>query len=472
MKKEIKKTIYGIIALLIIILLCIIIKYILFYNNEIILEINSEKIILSKNSKNTVIDLKTLNSEYDTIITCNNDTTNIKINGKDFEHGKINLGTLDISKDNKIVITRNEEILATINTLPNKFPEYTFEGKSDIEGDYYITTYAGDDDKHYIMKLNNDGKLIYYKNVLLSFDFKKIITEDGKVRYTYLESSKEQLEDANSFFYCYLVVMDEKYNVINKISYDEETLAESHTYYYINDNEYIISTYEREKVNNIPEELTNKEEVEVLASKIKLVKNNETIWEFKTTDYEELYEYSTETNNFNSEVIGDKDYTHLNSITIDPKDGNILASFRNIDSILKLDINTGKLIWILGGKGDEFSLTEEQLFSKQHSLSFDKEGNLVIFDNGNDNEKTRIIKLKYNETKKTIEEFKEYSTGSFSPYMGSVQIIDEEKNIALICHGANNYLDYLFEERNLNTNETTVKFSFIGLKYLYKVNKI
>lgn len=56
--------------------------------------------------------------------------------------------------------------------------------------------------------------------------------------------------------------------------------------------------------------------------------------------------------------------------------------------------------------------------------------------------------------------------------MGSVQIIDEEKNIALICHGANNYLDYLFEERNLNTNETTVKFSFIGLKYLYKVNKI
>lgn len=362
--------------------------------------------------------------------------------------------------------------MATINTLPNKFPEYTFEGKSDIEGDYYITTYAGDDDKHYIMKLNNDGKLIYYKNVLLSFDFKKIITEDGKVRYTYLESSKEQLEDANSFFYCYLVVMDEKYNVINKISYDEETLAESHTYYYINDNEYIISTYEREKVNNIPEELTNKEEVEALASKIKLVKNNETIWEFKTTDYEELYEYSTETNNFNSEVIGDKDYTHLNSITIDPNDGNILASFRNIDSILKLDINTGKLIWILGGKGDEFSLTEEQLFSKQHSLSFDKEGNLVIFDNGNDNEKTRIIKLKYNETKKTIEEFKEYSTGSFSPYMGSVQIIDEEKNIALICHGANNYLDYLFEERNLNTNETTVKFSFIGLKYLYKVNKI
>ena len=43
-----------------------------------------------------------------------------------------------------------------------------------------------------------------------------------------------------------------------------------------------------------------------------------------------------------------------------------MCSFRNIDSILKIERGTGKILWILGGKGDHFGLTEEQKFSRQH----------------------------------------------------------------------------------------------------------
>lgn len=459
-----------------IIIICIVVGLIvlllwLFREKKFLITINNQEFLISS-SDNRIINLQMFSTEKNIIINCKDKCDGLSINGVEFVDNKVTLTELVISKQNKIIVDYNGKIIATINTLPENFPEYSFEGQSSTVGDYYIATYNDSSiPDNYIIKLNNKGEIIFYKKTNLAFDFDKVITSDNKIRYTYLETITEQNEDISSILYTNLVVMDENYNIINKIRYDDNNYLENHSYIYFNDNEYIVASYEVKTVNNIPQQLSHGEQTEVIANKIKLVKNNNTVWEFDTTNYEELYLYSTFSNRYDSKAIGEKDYIHVNSLTIDPDDGNLLVSFRNIDAIIKIDINDGKLLWILGGIGDEFSLSDSQLFYKQHSISFSKDGKLNIFDNGVDVLNTRIVRLKYDESEKKITDFESYKIYGLSTYMGSVQILED--NIALICHGGNNYISQEFEERNLTDNSLIVKFSFDNdlYNYMYKVNK-
>jgi hypothetical protein len=49
----------------------------------------------------------------------------------------------------------------------------------------------------------------------------------------------------------------------------------------------------------------------------------------------------------------------LKSIDIDPSDSNLVVSFRHTSSIVKIDCNTGTILWTLGGKEDPFALTSD-----------------------------------------------------------------------------------------------------------------
>jgi arylsulfate sulfotransferase len=87
------------------------------------------------------------------------------------------------------------------------------------------------------------------------------------------------------------------------------------------------------------------------------------------------------------------DWLHMNSIQYLTADGDLLASLRNQDWIVKIDYNggagTGQIVWRLGAHGD-FKLRSlagllYPWFSGQHNPSFidGKETTLVVFDNGN-----------------------------------------------------------------------------------------
>jgi len=65
------------------------------------------------------------------------------------------------------------------------------------------------------------------------------------------------------------------------------------------------------------------------------------------------------------------DYTHLNSCEVLP-DGNILTSFRNIDTICMIDKATGKIKW-QWGPGE---------ISHPHNPTLLDNGNILLFDNG------------------------------------------------------------------------------------------
>ena len=74
------------------------------------------------------------------------------------------------------------------------------------------------------------------------------------------------------------------------------------------------------------------------------------------------------------------DYIHLNSVSEDT-DGDLLVSARHTHAIYKLDRETGKVIWTLGGKGNDFEMAEGTRFRYQHDAQRLEDGRLQIFDN-------------------------------------------------------------------------------------------
>jgi hypothetical protein len=79
------------------------------------------------------------------------------------------------------------------------------------------------------------------------------------------------------------------------------------------------------------------------------------------------------------------DWTHCNAVEED-FDGNIMISCRHLDEITKIDIETGDIIWRLGGENNQFTFVNDPLpehFSYQHDIRRLPNKNITLFNNGN-----------------------------------------------------------------------------------------
>ncbi len=77
------------------------------------------------------------------------------------------------------------------------------------------------------------------------------------------------------------------------------------------------------------------------------------------------------------------DYAHVNSVEPD-SDSTIIASFRNMDEVTKIDLRNGKVIWRWGGKNNFFDFVGDTLqFSHQHDVRRIANGHITMMDNGN-----------------------------------------------------------------------------------------
>jgi hypothetical protein len=74
------------------------------------------------------------------------------------------------------------------------------------------------------------------------------------------------------------------------------------------------------------------------------------------------------------------DYAHSNSVTLDT-DGDFLMSARNTWAIYKIDRETGKIRWRLGGKKSSYKLSRDARFAWQHDAQRRSDGAITLFDN-------------------------------------------------------------------------------------------
>jgi hypothetical protein len=78
----------------------------------------------------------------------------------------------------------------------------------------------------------------------------------------------------------------------------------------------------------------------------------------------------------------DVNWTHGNALALDT-DGNLLVSFRSLSEITKIDVQTGNVIWRMGGLRNEFSFvdTPTPAFMRQHGLRVIGPDTIIILDN-------------------------------------------------------------------------------------------
>jgi hypothetical protein len=72
---------------------------------------------------------------------------------------------------------------------------------------------------------------------------------------------------------------------------------------------------------------------------------------------------------------------HLNSIALD-RDGNLIISLRNTSAVYKVDRQTGRVIWTLGGKQSSFKMGPGTSTWGQHNAVVQPDGSLTLFDDG------------------------------------------------------------------------------------------
>ena len=188
--------------------------------------------------------------------------------------------------------------------------------------------------------------------------------------------------------------------------------------------------------DTIPNMVNGKLEKAVSSAIVRFNTKGEVDWKWSTFDVK------------NPEGISiadmDGDWGHANAFTFDA-DGNILISYRDWSQIWKVDIKTGKRIWVFGEQGD-FKF-DDTPFNGQHAIRKNLKGDYMLFDNGKKNRQSRIVSYQLKDstarpiTSINLEEHlyadrmgnvQMLSNGNFllcSPRSRSIAVINPEGNI-------------------------------------------
>lgn len=100
---------------------------------------------------------------------------------------------------------------------------------------------------------------------------------------------------------------------------------------------------------------------------------------------------------------GPFDYFHANSIQPSGK-GTVLISARNTDALYLVDIATGKVLWVLGGKDSTFQMGSGTRFALQHDARLHGQAVVTLFDDEDDKNggpPARAIELRLSLDKRT-----------------------------------------------------------------------
>ncbi len=249
---------------------------------------------------------------------------------------------------------------------------------------------------------------------------------DFKLNNTKLSFFHKPSESLNEAFW---IIADHTMNEIDTI-HCSEGLTDYHDIIITDDNTYILQSYNSEVID-----LSNigGNQFSVVSSILRIQEfdlEHNLIFDWYALDHLNILDY--ESNLFiGNSIVGQIDWMHGNSIDID-YDNNLILSNRKSNEIIKIDRITGELIWIMGGPLNEFEIMNDSLngVKSQHDVTRLDNGNLLVFDNGNNETHTasRVVEYQIDEANKTATLVWEFLNpyGYLSRAMGSAQRLPNE----------------------------------------------
>ena len=329
-----------------------------------------------------------------------------------------------------------------IQLFPEKMPHYRIRRNRYKEQGYLFLTpfetrcrlgsYA------YIIRTNGD--FVYFRRNSLNHrcvsDFKKTVLPNGKVRFTLMEQLRQP--PPYNYWSGHLLVMDEHFRPLKNVSLlptekHPQLGVENHESLMLGEDHFVLTSYyETETV------LPNGKPARVVTPVIQEIQDGEVLFDWIATEHPKLYQLCFCHCLFGSEEY--QDYLHINSVIIDPKDQHFIVSFGGAAAVVKIHRKTGEILWVLGGIGDQFSLTRMQLFAAQHTASLLPTGELMLLDNHSSgvsrraryffalpdfDKKSRILIFELDEANRKVKNFKHIPLPFFVRTMGSVFLTDQ-----------------------------------------------
>jgi hypothetical protein len=177
-------------------------------------------------------------------------------------------------------------------------------------------------------------------------------------------------------------VIDSNFNITNQLSVVNADYIDPHEFYQLADGNYVLfaikdsvidlSGYMFDGAPGDSASICYCNVLEVVDA------SNNLLWDWNSCEHI----HPSEGYDFYGYDNGGYDYAHFNSVYEDD-DGHLLVSFRHLNSVVKIDRNTGNIIWQLGGKSNDFTFTNDVGFTAQHHAERRSSGNISVLDNGN-----------------------------------------------------------------------------------------
>jgi len=321
-------------------------------------------------------------------------------------------------------------ITYTVRTVPSVRARYKVTTLSAPEpGQIFLTptqAVGGSGGPTFLYILDETGRLLFYAQTPHpAYDFERRALPNGTVRYTYLMQDGPFDLTTFPFEPSAAYVLDDHFRPLQTIRLaaagaHPAHAADIHEFVLLDDDHWILEAYAPETVTNVPGYASSN----VVSAIVQEVKGGSVVFDWETTSAPTLYQQSTEGNDFANAGGKYADYNHLNSIDVDPGNGNLVVSLRNDDEVVEVDRATGEIVWTLGGAGDDFGLAAADKSSHQHHARFLGPNHLVMFDNGNATKTSRIREYQIDPQAHTAQVLSAVTVDThYSSAMGSAQKI-------------------------------------------------
>ncbi len=265
-----------------------------------------------------------------------------------------------------------------IRCLPPNFPKYSVDKPGHISSGYYLmnSIYLNGTTNYYLI-LNKYGSPVWYHQVPTGTtpNLFKLIAPDTFLFSSYYANIGTK---ANFSFF----------NLDSQIStplYSPNGQIDSHDYAVAGNGDRFISsgylkTANYSSLGYSSNQLYIDNVIQELSS------NGQIVWQWDPANHI----CPAESDNYISYTVGLNtiDPLHLNSFSLSPDGKNMLVSFRNLSAVYDIDIQTGKILWKLGGNnitcdGEQHLIIKndpESTISAQHDAKFVSNDEVTLYD--------------------------------------------------------------------------------------------
>ncbi len=257
--------------------------------------------------------------------------------------------------------------LPAYRTTPSDFPALdVFSAPGAEDGYIFLAHYSYSNvsrGKAYLFMLDENGEPVYYNRLdplKAALDFKK--QPNGLL--TYADAAQKKF-----------IVMDQTYTIIDSYEAGNGYVTDLHDFQMLDNGNALIFGQDYQLVD-MSAIVPGGNPAAVVVGCILQEQDSQgnVLFEWRSWDHIPITDS-------NQDLTADKIwYIHCNSIEQD-WDGHLLISSRNLDEVTKINRQTGEVIWRLGGKGNQFTFTNDVGFFFQHDARRLPNGRLSIYDN-------------------------------------------------------------------------------------------